>query len=116
MKISLLLIAALLLLSGCSVTGPQMREQSDGPARVLLAQAQLAAQAGELNRAIALVERAVRIEPRNPYLWHRLAQLQLRAGNRTKAAQFARRSEQFGDQDPQLRRANRHIIETAREH
>ncbi len=46
-------------------------------------------------RAIAQVERTVRIEPRNVYAWHKLATLQLAAGDSNKAEQFARRSNQF---------------------
>ncbi len=111
MKIYLILMIAALLLGGCSTSGPMQRGQTTGPAQVLLNQAHAEAQAGALQRAIALVERAVRIEPRNAYVWHRLAQLQLAAGNRAKAKQFARRSNQFAGENRSLKRANHRLIE-----
>ncbi|MGH8576020.1 MAG: tetratricopeptide repeat protein, partial [Gammaproteobacteria bacterium] len=56
-------------------------EPAAGPApRVLLTRARTLANAGKSEEAAATLERAIRIEPRNPWLWHRLAVLRLQEG------------------------------------
>ena len=56
---------------------------------------------------------ALRIEPRNPRLWHELAKVRLRAGRRAQAANLAARSNSFAGSDSALRAANQSIIEQA---
>ena len=114
MRAGLTLIIITLLLGGCSSMGPTTTAPGSGPAQVLLQQAQVLKQQGQLDRAIALTERAVRIEPRNAYAWYELARLQLAAGHQAKAEQFAHRSNQLAGNDPQLREANRRLIEATR--
>ncbi len=100
-----------IVLSACSGIPPtSMPSGPSGPGNVLLSQAQSYQDSGELDQAIALVERAVRIEPRNPYAWHRLAQLQLAKGNIHKAIQFAKRSNQFIENKHPLIQKNEKII------
>ena len=110
--IQLLLVS--LVLGGCSVTGPMGTSQNKGPGAVLLAQAETQQQLGNLSKSIALVERAVRIEPRNAYAWHHLAKLYFEAENYKKAEQFALRSNQFAGQDRQLVNENSRLIESIR--
>ena len=72
------------------------------------------AAAGRLVQAAATLERALRIEPRNPRLWHELAKVRLRQGDGAQAANLAARSNSFAGSDSQLRAANQAIIEQAR--
>jgi cytochrome c-type biogenesis protein CcmH/NrfG len=65
-------------------------------------------------QAAATLERALRIEPRNPRLWHELAKVRLRQGDGAQAANLAARSNSFAGSDSQLRAANQAIIEQAR--
>lgn len=68
-------------------------EPAAGPApMVLLTRAQALANAGKSEEAAATLERAIRIEPRNPWLWHRLAVLRLQEGQHSLAIELAKRS------------------------
>ncbi len=98
MKIVLVSLIALMLV-GCSGMQPGGHYRMEGPTAVLLTQAEEQERAGDYDKAIASVERAVRIEPRNAYAWYRLAQLHFAIDSLAKAEQFARRAIQFaGDQ------------------
>jgi len=72
------------------------------------------AAAGRLVQAAGSLERALRIEPRNPRLWHELARVRLRQGDSGQAANLAARSNSFAGNDGALRAANQSIIEQAR--
>ena len=72
------------------------------------------AAAGRLVQAAGSLERALRIEPRNPRLWHELAKVRLRQGDTAQAANLAARSNSFAGGDSALRAANQSIIERAR--
>ena len=72
------------------------------------------AQSGKLVQAAATLERALRIEPRNPRLWHELALVRLRQGDGAQAANLAARSNSFAGGDAALRSANQNIIDQAR--
>jgi cytochrome c-type biogenesis protein CcmH/NrfG len=70
--------------------------------------------AGRLANAAASLERALRIEPRNPRLWHELAQVRLRQRDYAQAESLATRSNTLAGNDAQLRAANQRLIEEAR--
>ena len=72
------------------------------------------ATAGKLGSAAASLERALRIEPRNPRLWHELAQVRLRQADYTQAESLAARSNTYAGNDAGLRAANQKIIADAR--
>jgi len=72
------------------------------------------AAAGRLVQAAGTLERALRIEPRNPRLWHELAKVRLRQGDEAQAANLAARSNSLAGSDSALRAANQAIIEQAR--
>src|SRR5262245_42140481 len=80
----------------------------------LVESARADASTGRLVQAAASLERALRIEPRNPRLWHELARVRLRQGDAVQAANLAARSNSFAGSDSQLRAANQGIIEQAR--
>lgn len=100
----------LFALGGCA-TSPLQRQSQ--PLQLLLAQADQHEQEGNTKQAIALVERIVRMEPRNAYAWHKLAQLYAAQGQLEKAAQFARRSNQLAVAERGLIEANQQIIDAA---
>jgi len=58
----------------------------------LLETARKQAAAGEDEQAAANLERALRIEPKNPWLWHRLGVLRLQQGNYQAAIDLANKS------------------------
>jgi Tfp pilus assembly protein PilF len=72
------------------------------------------AAAGRLATAAASLERALRIEPKNPRLWQELARLRLQQGDLAQAESLAARSNSFGGSDAALRAENQRIIEQAR--
>jgi Tfp pilus assembly protein PilF len=88
-----------------------------GPAvRELLQRASEQAEAGEGERAAATLERALRIEPANPWLWHRLAVLRLQQGYPELAIHLAARSSELARGDARLLAGNRQVIRMAREY
>ena len=80
----------------------------------LMRNARRDSEAGRLANAAATLERALRIEPRNPRLWHELARVRLKQGQYSQAATLAARSNSWAAGDPELRAANERIIEEAR--
>ena len=114
MRKGYLLLAMVLALGACSTTGPMSGQTVSGPTGVLLAQANEHERMGDIDKSIALVERAVRIEPRNAFAWHRLAKLHFSLNNFSKAEQFARRSIQFAGGNKRLIQDNQRLIETVR--
>jgi len=72
------------------------------------------AAAGRLPSAAASLERALRIEPRNPRLWQQLARVRLQQGDFAQAESLAARSNGFAAGDSSLRAENQRIIEEAR--
>ena len=71
--------------------------------------------AGRLTNAAATLERALRIEPRNPRLWQELARVRLKQGEYGQAEQVAARSSSFAGRDNGLRAENWRLIAQARE-
>jgi len=84
-----------------------------GPARSLYEQAQAALASGQAAQAEMLLERALRIEPRNPFYWYLLGQCKYAQGDFAQAVQFCRKSESLAGDNSQLRRSNRILIEQA---
>jgi Tfp pilus assembly protein PilF len=73
------------------------------------------AAAGRLANAAATLERALRIEPRNPRLWHELARVRLKQGQYAQAESVAARSNSWAGSDNALRAENWRLIAEARE-
>jgi Tfp pilus assembly protein PilF len=81
----------------------------------LLNQARTATQQGQLQRAEVLLERTVRIEPRNPTLWNYLAKLRLHQGRIQEAMGLAAKSNALAAaNDDKLKADNWRIIAHAR--
>jgi len=73
------------------------------------------AAAGRLTNAAASLERALRIEPRNPRLWQELARVRLKQGDYAQAESTAARSNSWAGSDNALRADNWRLIAHARE-
>ena len=71
--------------------------------------------AGRLANAAASLERALRIEPRNPRLWQELARVRLKQGQFAQAENVAARSNSWAGSDNALRGENWRLIAQARE-
>ncbi|HEC15614.1 MAG TPA: tetratricopeptide repeat protein [Sedimenticola sp.] len=71
-------------------------------------------QAGDLAGAAATLERALRIEPRNAHLWHRLARIRLEQKRYDQAEGLAAKSNSLAAADRDLRRENWRLIARAR--
>ena len=70
---------------------------------------------GRLANAAASLERALRIEPRNPRLWQELARVRLKQGQYDQAESVAARSNSWAGSDSALRGENWRLIAQARE-
>lgn len=70
---------------------------------------------GDFNRAEALLERALRIEDRDPELLQRMAELQLSRGRWEQAESYARRSWELGPQVGDICRRNWRTMALSRE-
>lgn len=81
---------------------------------LLWAQAEEARADGDMERAIQAIERAVDVEPGDPVLWSRLAELRLHAGAAATAEDLAARSSSMAPDHRLLRYRNWLIIEAAR--
>jgi len=65
---------------------------------------------GNVVGAVASMERALRIEPRNAYLWNRLAHLRMKQGQGSRAAELAAKSKSLAGADNQLKADNWRLI------
>jgi tetratricopeptide (TPR) repeat protein len=80
----------------------------------LMESARADAASGRLPNAAASLERALRIEPRNPRLWQELARVRLQQRDFAQAESLAQRSNTYAGGDSSLRAENARIIEQAR--
>jgi predicted Zn-dependent protease len=71
--------------------------------------------AGRLTNAAVTLERALRIEPRNPHLWQELARVRLKQGDYAQVESTAARSNSWAGRDHALRAENWRLIAQARE-
>jgi Flp pilus assembly protein TadD len=81
----------------------------------LVTSARSDAAAGRLTNAAASLERALRIEPRNPHLWQELARVRLKQGDYQQAESVAARSNSWAGSDGRLRAENWRLIAQARD-
>ncbi len=84
------------------------------PVQALVERAELQRAAGDLPGAAATLERALRIEPRNPHLLNRLARVRLQQGDYSQADGLASKSNALAGKAPALQRDNLSIISAAR--
>ena len=80
----------------------------------LLNTAEQQANAGDLEAAAASLERAIRIDPRNPVLWYHLATVRLSQGDAQAAEQLATKSTSLAPGDTAQQSRNWQLIAQAR--
>jgi predicted Zn-dependent protease len=80
----------------------------------LLDQARTDNDSGRREAAGSSLERALRIEPRNPWLWLELAQLRLTQGQYAQAITLAGKANSFAGHDSRVQAANWQVIGQAR--
>ena len=97
-----------------SAAQPEPVKSGNNAVIALLDLARTDNEAGRREAAGASLERALRIEPRNPWLWHELAQLRLAQGQYEQSISLARKSNSFAGQDRRLQALNWRVIGDAR--
>ena len=125
MRYIVLVLAA--ILTGCATVYHPVPAPAPAPAPAtaaptesiaiagLMESARADTSAGRLANAAASLERALRIEPRNPRLWQELARVRLKQGDYAQAESTAARSNSWAGSDNALRAENWRLIAHARE-
>ena len=108
----LLKLVVALLLTSCTLLPPSTSQNR--AVLSLLDQAKAQAAAGQLDQAGASLERALRIEPRNPVLWHDLAEVRIDQRRYQQAENLAAKSNALAQGNRWLRKKNWQIIAEAR--
>ena len=114
-----ILLAVSLLLHGCATRQPAGEFMVRPPAQeksatgALLASAHQAVQAGQFNRAEATLERALRVEPRNPRLWHEMAQVKYGQEDYGQTVQFCLKANSLAGRNGALIRQNWQLMSRA---
>jgi tetratricopeptide (TPR) repeat protein len=138
-KINLLGALVILILAACSSQSPAPVEDREVDARVrtpasedsagvqvyslqnpavkqLTAQAEGAERAGDLDQASGYLERALRIQPRDPQLLQHMAEIKLQEEDYQQALNFAAKSYDIGPRVGEICSRNWRTIGVAREH
>ena len=84
---------------------PERDASSNNAARALLAQADTAMEQEDLRTAVAYLERAIRLEPRDAELWLRLADAHLSDNNLPAANQHVRKAIALAGENQNLSRS-----------
>ena len=84
------------------------------PAMALLDQAGEQADQGDLDGAVATLERAIRIQPKNPRLWHRMGELRLYQEKPLLAIDLAKKSLSLAQGDKKIIQGNWALIAEAK--
>ena len=96
--------------------GVQVYSLQNPAVKELTAQALEAEHAGELDQASGYLERALRIEPRDPQLLQHMAEIKLQKEDYQQALNFAVRSYEIGPRVGEICSRNWRTISVAREH
>ena len=97
---------------------PTYSNESTSTSRTVLAlldQASKQQQTGSPEKAAATLERALRIEPRNARLWHRLAVIRFEQGQYSLAESLAAKSSTLAQGDWHLKEKNAELIQQVRQ-
>lgn len=92
----------------------QTSQQTNQAVVALLDSAASYVNAGELEKAAAALERALRIEPRNAGIWHDLGQIRLHQRQYEQAESMASKSNSLAGNDRVLQARNWRLIAVAR--
>jgi cytochrome c-type biogenesis protein CcmH/NrfG len=113
----LFILIAALFLGGCAALqtdAPPTQPSGNTAVIALLSKAKNQSAAGRMDAAGANLERALRIEPRNPVLWHELARVRLEQGQYRQAENMAAKSNMLAGTNRYQRAKNWRIIGEAR--
>ncbi|MBI5005587.1 MAG: tetratricopeptide repeat protein [Nitrosomonadales bacterium] len=106
--------AETVVLPGGEVVEPGPMISANKAVIALLERARRDEAAGKREAAGAALERALRIEPRNAWLWHELARLRLTQGQYAQAITLARKSNSFAGRERRVQALNWKVIADAR--
>jgi predicted Zn-dependent protease len=93
----------------------EIKPTHSSPVEELLKLSRQQQSGGNIGGAVASVERALRIEPRNAHLWNRLAHLRLDQGQGGRAAELAAKSSSLAGADYNLKADNWRLIARVRQ-
>lgn len=94
---------------------PRTAAQVSGPAvMALMQQSKQRVDAGDLDSGAALLERALDVDPRNPFVYQRLASVRLEQGQASQAETLARKSNSVAGNNPYIKAENWGIIAQTR--
>ncbi|MES1940641.1 TPR repeat-containing protein [Salinisphaera sp. T5B8] len=97
------------------VMPPRSAQEASSPAVLsLLGRADTLARNGNMDMAAATLERALDLEPRNPFVYQRLAAVKLAQGQGAQAEAMARKSNSVAGDNPFVRADNWRLIAEAR--
>ena len=96
-------------------SGVQVYPLQNPAVKSLIAEAREAEAAGDYDRAAVALERALRIQPRDPELLQQMAEVQLQKGDYEQALSFAIRSYDSGSRVGEICSRNWHTISVARQ-
>jgi tetratricopeptide (TPR) repeat protein len=102
------------LVAGCKSILPPPPVSENSAVVGLISTARADTDAGQYPNAIASLERALRIEPKNPRLWQEFARVRMKQGDYAQAENLAARSNSWAGSDNDLRAENWRLIAEAR--
>ncbi len=85
---------------------PEIKAPQNPAVVALLDSAYQQSESGQLDIAVAKLERAVRIAPKDGNVWHALANVRQKQGKHALAISLAKKSNVFALNDPELQRKN----------
>jgi len=120
----MILVALFCVITNCTpqkrVSIPVFREEPQGQLPLpsgqtgtLLTSANMAMQAGELDKAEMHLERALRLSPSDAQLWHGMARVRFEQGNYAQAVQFCLKSNSLAGKNGAIVRQNWLLMEKA---
>ena len=102
------------ILAAPGLPGEDTTREGNSAVVALVDSARAAERNRQYGRAAAALERALKVEPRNPWLWHRLATIRYRQGRHPEAEALSRRSMSLSRGEVKLESRNWRIIAAAR--
>ena len=115
---SLILLLPAMMLAACAVQprynpyqAPPPPADDGGPVAELRRQATAALGQQSYAQAIELLQRAIRIEPRDPYSWHYLAETYHRSGDPARCLEMVARAQSYSLASRELQAANARLRE-----
>jgi len=99
-----LLLITLMAFMGNAIASPYIKVDTREAIKSLLGDAKTYYEAKEFEQAAASLERALRIDPHNPILWHNLAGSRLAQADWKRAANLAQKSNALAGSDKRYKR------------